>query len=150
MPHAQRLLEWTAGLLLAVMVIVTFLQVVGRYTGIFFVPWTEEVARLLFLWVVWIGAAAAVFRGGHIRFDFVVGRIVPRYRRLCEGAVHVGIGALLCLLIWYGTAVAQAQADTTFLTVDLSVKYTYYSAVVGSGLMLVGLVWGIFLRLKYS
>jgi len=148
MRTAQRLLEWVAGLLLAVMVVVTFLQVAGRYTGLFFVPWTEEVARLLFLWIVWIGAAAAFFRGGHIRFDFVVDRIAPQFRKASELAVHVGVGILLCILIWYGTAVAQSQADTSFLTVNLSVKYTYYSAVVGSALMLVALCAGVWARLR--
>ena len=90
MRRLQQLLEWGAGLLLFVMVVVAFLQVTARYTGLFFVPWTEEVARLLFLWAVWLGAAAALFRGGHIRFDFVVARILPRLRRACEIGVPWG------------------------------------------------------------
>jgi len=144
----RKLLEWGAGLLLCVMVIVTFLQVTARYTGLFFVPWTEEVARLLFLWVVWLGAAAALIRGGHIRFDFVADRFAPRLRIACEIAVHLGVGFLLILLIRYGYEVAQSQAETTFLTVNLSVKYTYLSAVVGSALMLVGLAGGVWTRLR--
>jgi TRAP-type transport system small permease protein len=144
----QKCLEWGAGLLLCAMVIVTFLQVTGRYTGLFFVPWTEEIARLLFLWVVWLGAAAALIRGGHIRFDFVADRFAPRLRIACEIAVHLGVGFLLILLIRYGYEVAQSQAETSFLTVNLSVKYTYLSAVVGSGLMLVGLAGGVWTRLR--
>ena len=81
------LLEWTAGSLLFVLLVVGALQVTSRYTGLMFVPWTEEVARLLFVWVVWIGAAAAIFRGSHIRFDFLVERL-PQ-------SVQVGIGTPL-------------------------------------------------------
>jgi TRAP-type C4-dicarboxylate transport system permease small subunit len=150
MRRLQQLLEWGAGLLLFVMVVVTFLQVIARYTGLFFVPWTEEVARLLFLWAVWLGAAAALFRGGHIRFDFVVARISPRLRWACEVAVHLGVAVLLILLIRYGYEVAQSQAETTFLTVNLSVRYTYLSAVVGSALMLVGLVGGVWSRFRQN
>jgi TRAP-type C4-dicarboxylate transport system permease small subunit len=144
----QKLLEWGAGFLLCLMVAVGFLQVFGRYTGWIFVPWTEEVARLLFLWVVWLGAAAALFRGGHIRFDFVVDRLAPPLRLACEIAVHLGVGFLLILLIRYGYEVAQSQANTSFLTVNLSVRYTYLSAVVGSGLMLIGLAGGVWTRLR--
>jgi TRAP-type C4-dicarboxylate transport system permease small subunit len=126
------------------MVVVGFLQVFGRYTGLIFVPWTEEAARLLFLWVVWLGAAAAMARAGHIRFDFVVDRLPARLRQPCEVAVHAGTGAFLIVLAWYGYEVAQSQANSTYLTFPLSVKYAYLSAVVGSGFMLVGLagtVW---------
>ena len=80
MRRLQQLLEWTAGSLLFALLVVGALQVTSRYTGLIFVPWTEEVARLLFVWVVWIGAAAAAFRGSHIRFDFLVERL-PRSMR---------------------------------------------------------------------
>jgi TRAP-type C4-dicarboxylate transport system permease small subunit len=141
----QRLLEWAAGFLLCLMVVVGFLQVFGRYTGLIFVPWTEEAARLLFVWVVWLGAAAAMTRAGHIRFDFVVDRLPAWLRRPCEVAVHAGTGVFLIVLVWYGYEVAQSQATSSFLTFPLSIKYAYLSAVVGSGFMLVGLAgtaWG--------
>lgn len=143
MRRLQKGLEWTAGLLLCLMVIVGFLQVFGRYTGLIFVPWTEEIARLLFLWVVWLGAAAAMARGGHIRFDFIVDRLPAWLRRPCEVAVHAGTGVFLIILLWYGYEVAQSQANSSYLTFPLSIKYAYLSAVVGSGLMLVALVAGV-------
>lgn len=148
MRRLQSLLEWTAGLLLFVLLVVGFLQVMSRYTGLIFIPWTEEVARLLFVWVVWVGAAAGVIRGGHIRFEFVVDRLPARIGRITEMAVHAGVGIFLLVVIRYGYVVAQSQAASTFLTFDLSVKYTYLSAVVGSALMLVGLVGGIWTRLR--
>ena len=69
-------------------------------------------------------------------------RPARRVPLLLQGAV------LLLLLIWYGYEVAQSQADTTFLTVNLSVRYTYLSAVVGSALMLVGLAGGVWSRFR--
>jgi len=148
MRRLQPLLEWAAGLLLFALLIVGFLQVVSRYTGLIFIPWTEEVARLLFVWVVWVGATAGLFRGSHIRFDFVVERLPSSVRRSVEIAVHVGVGVFLIVVIWYGYEVAQSQAASTFLTFNLSVKYTYLSAVVGSALMLVGLAGVVWARLR--
>ncbi|HWU41360.1 MAG TPA: hypothetical protein VN203_27205, partial [Candidatus Acidoferrum sp.] len=59
--------------------------------------------------------------------------------------VDVGVGLLLIILARFGYEVAQSQANTSFLTIAISVKYTYLSAAVGSVLMLVGLAgtfWG--------
>lgn len=146
MRRLQTVLEWAAGSLLCVLLVVGFLQVVSRYTGLIFIPWTEEVARLLFVWVVWVGAAAGVIRGSHIRFDFVFERMPPRIRRPVECVVHIGVGLFLIVVIRYGYEVAQSQATSTFLTFNLSVKYTYLSAVAGSALMLVGLVGSLWAR----
>jgi TRAP-type C4-dicarboxylate transport system permease small subunit len=143
-------LEWAAGLFLFLLVVVGFLQVVGRYTFVVFMPWTEEVGRLLFVWLTWIGAAAVMFGSGHIRFDFVVIRLPAWLRRPIEVAVHAGVAFFLVVVIWYGFRVAQSQSGAMFLTVDISVKYTYLSAVVGSALMLVGLVVGVWIFLRQS
>jgi TRAP-type C4-dicarboxylate transport system permease small subunit len=143
-------LEWAAGLLLFLLLVVGFLQVVGRYTFVVFMPWTEEMGRLLFVWVVWLGAAAAMFGSGHIRFDFLVLRLPAWLRRPIELAVHVGVATFLVVMIWYGFRVAQAQSGATFLTIDLSVEYTYLSGVVGSALMLVALVGGAWARFRRS
>ena len=139
------LLEWTAGLLLFVLLVVGVLQVTSRYTGLMFVPWTEEVARLLFVWVVWIGAAAAVVRGGHIRFDFLVERL-PRSVRVWVGmAVTLGVAGFLILLVYQAYEIVRSTSST-FITIDLSVKYTYLSVVVGASVMLLGLVGGLLVR----
>jgi TRAP-type C4-dicarboxylate transport system permease small subunit len=133
------LLEWMAGLLLFVLLVVGVIQVTSRYTGLVFVPWTEEVARLLFVWVVWIGAAAAVFRGSHIRFDFLVERLPQRARGALGTLVTLGVAGFLILLLYQGYGIVESTSST-FITLNLSVKYTYLSVVVGSSLMLIGLL----------
>jgi TRAP-type C4-dicarboxylate transport system permease small subunit len=148
MRRLQVVLEWAAGTLLFVLLVVGFLQVMSRYTGLVFLPWTEEAARLLFVWVVWVGAAAGLFRGTHIRFDFVVDRLPARARRAMEFIVSIGVASFLIVLIRYGYEVARSQTDSTFLTFNLSVKYTYLSAVLGSALMLVGLAGSFWRRMR--
>jgi TRAP-type transport system small permease protein len=147
MRRLQTLLEWTAGSLLFVLLVVGMLQVTSRYTGLMFVPWTEEVARLLFVWVVWIGAAAAVFRGSHIRFDFLVERLPRRMQAAISMAVTLGVAGFLLLLVYYAYEIVRSTSST-FITINLSVKYTYLSVVAGSSLMLLGLLGGMLLRLR--
>lgn len=141
------LLEWMAGSLLFVLLLVGALQVTSRYTGLMFVPWTEEVARLLFVWVVWIGAAAAVFRGSHIRFDFLVERLPGSVRVGMGIIVTLGVAGFLILLVWQGYEIVQSTSST-FITINLSVKYTYWSVVISSFLMFLGLLSVMLPRLK--
>jgi len=141
------LLEWMAGLLLFVLLVVGVLQVASRYTGLMFVPWTEEVARLLFVWVVWIGAAAAVFRGSHIRFDFLIERLPKSMQAGLGTVVTLGVAGFLILLVYHAYEIVRSTSST-FITINLSVKYTYLSVVVGSSLMLLGLVGALLPRLR--
>jgi TRAP-type transport system small permease protein len=141
------LLEWIAGSLLFVLLLVGALQVTSRYTGLMFVPWTEEVARLLFVWVVWIGAAAAVFRGSHIRFDFLVERLPASVRVGIGTLVSLAVAGFLILLVYHGYEIVRSTSST-FITINLSVKYTYLSVVVGSSLMLLGLLGTMLPRLR--
>jgi TRAP-type C4-dicarboxylate transport system permease small subunit len=134
----QGILDATAGVLLAVLLGVGVLQVGSRYTNMLFVPWTEELARLLFVWVVWIGAAAAVVRGSHIRFDFLLDRLPVGARRVLAGAVGLATTAFLLLIAVAGYEIVRSTSST-FITLNLSVKYTYLSAVAGACLMLLGL-----------
>jgi len=136
-----------AGSLLFALLVVGTLQVTSRYTGLMFVPWTEEVARLLFVWVVWIGAAAAIFRGSHIRFDFLIERLPQSVQVGIGTLVTLGLAGFLILLVYHGYEIVRSTSST-FITINLSVKYTYLSVVVGSSLMLSGLLGEILPRLR--
>lgn len=125
-----------AALLLA---LVALLQVASRYSGLVFVPWTEELSRLLFVWVVWLGAAAASARGAHIRFDLVVNRLPCEAARWVRGIVELAAAGFLVAVAWYGWKVVRSQANARFLTFDVSVQYVYLAAVVGALLMVAGM-----------
>jgi len=51
---------------MSLMLIIIFLQVVSRYVFGFSFSWSEELARFLFVWVVFIGGALIMGEGGHI------------------------------------------------------------------------------------
>src|SRR5574341_1452640 len=61
-----RLLEWVAGLLIALMTALVALQVVFRYVVNYTLPWSEELARYVFLWASLLGACVALGRGAHL------------------------------------------------------------------------------------
>src|SRR6266545_1206572 len=75
-------LGYVGGLILAIMTGAVFLQVVLRYLGRVGIDGLDEVPRFLFVWLVMIGAAAAMHRGEHTTLDYFINLLGPRARAL--------------------------------------------------------------------
>lgn len=136
----RRGLDWAAALLLLAILAVTAVRVVGRYVLGAGMPWSEELTRLLFIWLVLIGAA----RTRHMAIDLLP-NVWPRVAvGLKLFATALGIG-LLALLVRQALVLVELTAFDRFTALGLSVQYLYWAVVVGGGLwialMLAGLAW---------
>jgi len=52
---AAKVVDWFAALAVVVMTLLVFFQVANRYMIGWIVPWTEEVSRILFIWITFVG-----------------------------------------------------------------------------------------------
>lgn len=100
---AQRVANAAMGGCLATMALAVFVNVVLRYgfgTGI---AASEELSRLLFVWMVFIGAAAAYPAGEHMAFTSLVASLRSRPRALAAATVAIRLLVLLaCVLLGWG------------------------------------------------
>ncbi|KPQ22718.1 MULTISPECIES: TRAP transporter small permease [unclassified Halomonas] len=109
-----------ATLLLALIVSVS-INVVGRAVLNNSVPWADELARMLFIWLIFIGAAAAFARYEHIAVDILVRRLPPRAAHMLYLFQHVIITLLMGVIIWGGSLVmVRASGRTAILNVPWS------------------------------
>lgn len=100
---AQRWAEHAMAACLAVMALAVFVNVVLRYGFGSGVAASEELSRLLFVWMVFIGAAAAYPLGEHMAFTSLVARW--RHRPWVLRAVGFVVRALVvlaCALLAWG------------------------------------------------
>ncbi|MDB5055341.1 MAG: dicarboxylate transporter, DctM subunit [Bacilli bacterium] len=58
--------------LIFLMVLVIFLQVISRYVFNHSLPWSEELARYLFIWLALLGAALGIYKRTHPNIDIIV------------------------------------------------------------------------------
>jgi TRAP-type C4-dicarboxylate transport system permease small subunit len=65
--------EYVAFSLFAVMLFVLLAQILLRYTVAIGIPWSDEVARFSFQWVIYLGISLAMKEGQHIKIDAVMG-----------------------------------------------------------------------------
>ena len=63
-----------------VMVLVTLAQVIFRYVIEAPLPWSEELARYCFVWIVFLGGAIGLSRGIHLGVDLFVNRLPDRLK----------------------------------------------------------------------
>ena len=119
----DKAVDWISQGLAAALVVaevaILFAGVVWRYVFNDPLVWSDELAGVLFLWLVSLGAVVALRRGEHMRMTVIVGRFGPRVRRLaaCFGALLVVVVALGLIV----PGLSYAAAQQAFLTPVLQV-----------------------------
>jgi len=130
------LVEWVCLGLMSALVVDVFLGVFSRYVLHATFQWYDEVARLCFVWMVFLGAATAVRRGAHFRLHLLIDRFGPGARRVTDlvvGFLVVGFGAVLVaggIALW---PVARRQVSDSL---ELSMVWFYGALPVGGVLII--------------
>ena len=103
-PLAMRAAEWVMALCLGVMAVAVFVNVILRYGFGSGIQTSEELARLLFVWMVFIGAAAAYPRGEHMAVTTFLQPLTKPGRevafRWMMRFVHTLVLVASCFLAW--------------------------------------------------
>ncbi len=125
--------ETLAGGLVAVEVIILFAGVVARYAFGHPLVWVEELAAILFLWLVSLGAVIALRRTEHMRMTVLVGRAGPRFRRIagCFAALLVVVVTIGLLVPGLSYASQQSAILTPVMQLPGSIEiYGQLAALV--------------------
>lgn len=98
----NRGVEWTLAGLGISMAATVAVQVFCRYLLNHSLFWSEEAARYILVWLSFLGAAAAYYRGAHPGIDVLSGRLGPGLRRAKAVFVHLVCLAFFLVMIWQG------------------------------------------------
>ncbi len=106
---------YAVGLLLAGITIVVLMQVIVRFVLTHFglnvsAPWTEELARYLLVWMIFLGAAVGCRKMQLISLGFVVTGVPPLVGAALRYAALLVCLLLFLLLIRYGYEFVQVIA----------------------------------------
>ena len=129
------------GVVLAAMALAVFVQVLLRYVFTYALDGLDEVPRYLFVWLVMIGAAAAMHRGEHTALDYFQKRLAPRGRALAV-IVTNGVGMLLFLSLIKTSFVLVPNSNLqSSAGLGLPLGYVYAAVPVGAVLILLPMAW---------
>ena len=90
---------------------VVFLNVVCRYLFLTTLPWAEELARFMFIWLTFIGSVIANDQLQHMRLDIVVNKFPEKVSRIIVGVSYILVLVLLVILIKGGVDYTVSQWD---------------------------------------
>ncbi|MDQ7727054.1 TRAP transporter small permease [Halomonas sp. SpR8] len=115
-------MEYLIGAILVALIVSVSCNVVGRALFNHSLPWADELARMLFIWLVFIGAAAAFSRYEHIAVDALVRRLPMRLAHMLYLLQHLIITGLMGVMMWGGYQVlTRSSGRSAIMGVPLSV-----------------------------
>lgn len=124
--------------LTGVLVALVCANVFARYVLQVGWPWVEEVSRLLFVWVVFLGAFVALHRRQHMAIEFVTSRIDAALRHRVLLFSRVSVALFLVVMVGSGTSLVSTTHDLGRVTpiLGISAAWGYLSVPVAGLLML--------------
>lgn len=128
--------------LLSGSVLLIFFQVVMRYIFKNSLAWSEELARYLFLYMIWIGASYAVKRESHLRIEIIKDKIPENYQKSFETFIMLIWLAFSVFLFIYSlklTVMIHARGQLS-PAMRIPMSYAYASVPIGTGLMCVRII----------
>ena len=124
------LVEYVVAILMGLMTIVVFVQVIFRLAA-GSLPWSEELARYMMIYLVYLGASVGVKYGNHIAVEFLSTMLPKKGQDILE--VLVDLLMLLCfaVIIYYGFKVVNVTMMQKSPAMQLKMGYIYFSLVLG-------------------
>lgn len=140
--------ENLAALFMGGLLFTLFLQVFTRYVLNDPLSWTEEVARYLYVYIVFLGASAAISDRTHVGIDYFAKLLPIGAQWLLSVAVNLLILGALALLTYWGWRAAMRQWNLPLVVLDI--PYTWVYIVVPITAVLMSLRTIVLMRADYA
>ncbi|RPI03324.1 MAG: TRAP transporter small permease [Zetaproteobacteria bacterium] len=141
MRYLDRTVEAVATAFFIAMFGAALLQVMARYVLFVPIPWTEELARILFSWSMLLGIAVAIRRREHVRVLALLERFPAPLRTALEIAFAVVILLLLLSLARGTLQMARVTWNSHLIALSwVRTGYLYAGQLVAIGLMFLAVV----------
>lgn len=121
----QKVLNALSITLMALMVVIMFSQVVLRITVSSSIIWSEEALRFMFIWLVFLGVATAVYYNDLSRFELLAEKLPPMGQKILNTVILALSGAVLYIAAIGAQPLVRRQMGqlATALPIKMGVVY---------------------------
>lgn len=141
MKKFNKIIDNFAGLCFLIVLVVILVQIFFRFVLRIGVPWTEEISRLFFIYLIFIGAAVAVRKGEMIVVDTIPNLVKGRLGLFLKLIINVFSFLFILIMFYAAITLTEKVWSTTLATVDwISNGWIYMAQVIGFGLMIIYLI----------
>jgi TRAP-type C4-dicarboxylate transport system permease small subunit len=106
---------------MAAMVAVVSTQVLLRYVFNESLDWAEDIARLLFVWAIFLAIPLGIRRGTHVTIELLTTHLPAGLRRALLRCMALACAALMGVVCWISVQLVIQQWEELLTTVDISV-----------------------------
>lgn len=131
----DRLTKFVMGISAAAVFVITFAQVLCRYVLKSPLPWSTDILRLSFTYLVFWGAAWCVREKGNLNVDVVLTAMPVKMRKTAEILINIILCAFFVFLMVYGGQFAKSglSQSTSYLPIPMTV---YYASIPSAALVM--------------
>ena len=145
-----KFMEWVVFLSMIVMVVVVFLQVLSRYVFASPIPWTEEMARFIFVRVTLIGTFLALKSKGHISIETFINRfLTPQVRSFVSTVTDFLLIYYFIYLTVMGVVMVQKTSEDLTPVMLIPFSFIYVAIPISAVMMVIYLLRQI-LKLEWK
>ncbi len=125
-----------AGIMLVVLIVVTFGGVIMRYILNHPLMWAEEVQLWCFLWVTFLGAGAAFRCGSHVAVEIVFDLLPKSIQKILIAINYIIVMGILIYLFFLGFDLLALMIKIGKTTAILRIPMSFINAVVPAGCLI--------------
>jgi TRAP-type C4-dicarboxylate transport system permease small subunit len=115
---------------LAVMIVLVFMNVVFRYLFSIGFAWSEEIARLCFIYLVYLGSIGAMRDNRHLLIDSVLNRLPVLGQKILYALIQVCIIWLMVILIQGSWGLVLQNLNDNWVATKFPTYLVYASGLI--------------------
>lgn len=120
-----------------IMTVIIFMQIIWRYVLLKPIPWAEELARYLFVWITYLGASVAVIEKSHTGVDLFTSLLPERMRKIASIVSYICCIFFVVLVGYYSWTLATKVTKQRSPAMQISMFFPYLAIPLSSVLMLI-------------
>ncbi len=136
--YINKVFEFYSVLLLVLVIASISTQVIFRYVLRNPLIWIEEVTRIFFIWMIFMGSIVAHSKLAHPRVEFFTERYFPNFTKIfIKILLNVSILGFLVLMMVYGFNLATRLRTVSMSTTGISQLYVYIAIPIAAVVMMI-------------
>ncbi len=133
----RSVLYWISVVAMTIMLLLIFSQVITRYFFGITYEWSEELARFLFVWVVFLGSALIMGESGHLAVPRLPNKLKgTRAGQLLDCFINLCSYAFILLLLTQGAKMTEIMTFQRSPGLSISMSTVYVIIPISAFLML--------------
>lgn len=134
--------RWLLLIFYVMLVITMAIEVLRREIFSYSSIWGEEIVRYSFIYLAWIGAAAAVKERAHIRIDVIMHYVPPRLKALLYIFGDLVMFFVAVIALYWSWEAVHISAKFGSVTDGLRISKVWFLMAVPAGFAL--MIWRLF------